>query len=670
MIAAIALVAAATQWQTVTFTHPCAHSSIVLEAFGKQIGETIKPSGGVNKDYFLVRFDEMPIEDAKAAIAKTLNATWSRKGDVLYLTRTRAQELAEENAINEELKRSLQLRIDGAIKRNRDRKPLVLVEVIEEMRNQTSPKPFGGYTYNESPLRRFEDRVEATLTVDDLMSLPLGSTIYSDDPRLEERPFPPAWMDAAKAFRQDREVWYRAQQVSGLTDENSFGLNYPGSLVHKIELEFNRKPDSLGISISFRAGIRSLSSDFSGGSGIVSSENEWPDFYRGLDEPLEIGKDMKEAWNYFVPRGWVFAGRRNPRVMTRKELPRLLAQVIDDLPNNEPLTSLVSWPILQAAERKKTNIVALFADGVLHWPFRQSVEDGMTLSSVFGFGWNIFMATFDTELSCWIARPFDPAGARKNRMDRPAFATLLKRARADGWIRLNNMAGFIRRTEIETLEPSWQTWLGIAEFLGEDDWSWPGVFSRGGNGTAVYARLSTSQQRAAWSGGIEIPLSLWPSGVWEVLATSDWGRARMIPAGLDMSSLEAQQGRRVSSLFGERLPAGTTLRVQVVEGTELWVGYEKTGFQMDLERYANISVNPDYDGLSDQKVDRVAVGPTETLTVELVVPNVGSVVMTARYGRVPFFDELGPVEQLPASAQAAIAAAIQKARGGSRTSYN
>lgn len=44
--------------------------------------------------------------------------------------------------------------------------------------------------------------------------------------------------------------------------------------------------------------------------------------------------------------------------------------------------------------------------------------------------------------------------------------------------------------------------------------------------------------------------------------------------------------------------------------------------------------------------------------------------MTAEFRRVPFVDELGPVEQLPAPARAAIAAAIQKARGGSQTSYN
>ena len=661
---ALIFAAVVAQTETVTLTHPCAHSSIVLEAFGNQIGETIKPSGSVNKDYFLIRFDEMPVEDAKAAIAKTLNATWSRKGDVLYLTRTRAQERAEEKAITEELRRSIQRSIDAAIKRNQERKPYVLTDVIEEMRNQDSRRWFDNYSYNESPLQRFKDRIEATLTVDDLMSLPLGSTFYSTDPASGDNAFPSAWTAIVKKYGEDRLVWYRARLGAGLDDEYGYAYDSSsGSVVDEITLVFARTPESVVISLTVRVDNGSLGTSFGGGRGIGRSNNEWRGFYRDLEEPVEISKEMMEAWNFVSPSGGLFFGRRRPRVRTRTEVPRLLAQVINDLPNNEPLTGLVSWPILEAAERKETNIVALFGDGVLQWPFGDSIEEGATLTSVFGYGWSNFVATFDKDLSCWIARSPNPVAARKYRMDRPAFAALLKKAWTDGWIRLNDMAGFIRRTGIEALERSWQTWLGIAEFSAQDDLTWL-VYSGDDLSTAVYSRLSPSQQRAAWSGGIELPLSFWPTGVWQSLSTSNWRNQRLVPPGVERFSLEGQHGRRVSSLFKGRLPAGTTLRIQVVQGTELWVGHEESGFQMDLEMYAQISIDPDYGGRTGMKVDRVAVGPTETLTVELVVPNAGSIVMTAEFRRVPFVDELGPVDQLPASAQAAIAAAIQKARGG------
>ena len=104
MLAAIIFGAVLAQERTVTFTHPCAHSSVVLEAFGREIGETIKPGRSVNKDYFLVRFDGMPVEDAKAAIAKTLKAKWEMKDGTLYLTRTRAMENQERSEQGELLK--------------------------------------------------------------------------------------------------------------------------------------------------------------------------------------------------------------------------------------------------------------------------------------------------------------------------------------------------------------------------------------------------------------------------------------------------------------------------------------------------------------------------------------------------------------------------------------
>ncbi|MCH8980365.1 MAG: hypothetical protein IH945_14165, partial [Armatimonadetes bacterium] len=71
--------------QTITFTHPCAHSSVVLEALGKELNLALKPSGSVNKDYFLIRFKDVPAEEALDKIAQTLNATWTQKDDVRYL---------------------------------------------------------------------------------------------------------------------------------------------------------------------------------------------------------------------------------------------------------------------------------------------------------------------------------------------------------------------------------------------------------------------------------------------------------------------------------------------------------------------------------------------------------------------------------------------------------
>ncbi|MCH8978931.1 MAG: hypothetical protein IH945_06775, partial [Armatimonadetes bacterium] len=86
--------------QTITFTHPCAHSAVVLKALGKELNLTLNPSGSVNKDYFLVSFKDVPVQQAFEKISETLNAKWVKKGDVTYLTRSSDIDKAEVQAGN------------------------------------------------------------------------------------------------------------------------------------------------------------------------------------------------------------------------------------------------------------------------------------------------------------------------------------------------------------------------------------------------------------------------------------------------------------------------------------------------------------------------------------------------------------------------------------------
>lgn len=73
MIIALLLLA---QTKTVTFSHPCASSAVVLEALGKQLGVQMKPSGSVMKDFFAVRFTDRSADEIKRLIAETLSAEW------------------------------------------------------------------------------------------------------------------------------------------------------------------------------------------------------------------------------------------------------------------------------------------------------------------------------------------------------------------------------------------------------------------------------------------------------------------------------------------------------------------------------------------------------------------------------------------------------------------
>ena len=463
MLAAIILSAALVQERTVTFTHPCAHSSVVLEAFGREIGETIMPGGSVNKDYFLVRFDGMPVEDAKEAIAKALNATWAKQGDTLYLNRTHAQELAEESAIDENLRRTMLQDIKRARTRVSNSGPFVLAELIEKMKVFASLKSFTSSDEVASPYERFKDRILAVLDVDDLMDLPLGSTPYSSNPQFDERPFPPALADAVKAYREEREVW--TQVVEAALDDSTWHYDrdiQTGAMLQKVVIEFDRRKGSVFIWVGLGIDLNTYTARIDRWIPGYSSMSQWSRFYGNVDGRVKIAKVMTDAWNFITPQSGNSNGLRFRSARKRSELPALLARTVEDLAHNEPLTVLVSWPILEVAERKGANIVALFDDSVIGWPLSAELADDMPLVSVFRRAGRGFMATYDKGLSCWLARPVNPSAARFERADREEVGRLLDAVKRDSWMRLDDMAGFLRRTGMSALPEVWKTWVNIA----------------------------------------------------------------------------------------------------------------------------------------------------------------------------------------------------------------
>jgi hypothetical protein len=108
MLAALALALVVPQRTTVTFTHPCAHSSAVLEALGREMGVKMAAGGSVLKDYFAVRFTDREPEVVKRLIAETLNAEWVQRGEYLVLDRGPLQEKKEAEQKNLALMESIE----------------------------------------------------------------------------------------------------------------------------------------------------------------------------------------------------------------------------------------------------------------------------------------------------------------------------------------------------------------------------------------------------------------------------------------------------------------------------------------------------------------------------------------------------------------------------------
>ncbi|MCH7945617.1 MAG: hypothetical protein IIC73_06330, partial [Armatimonadetes bacterium] len=115
MLSALIFAAALQGTRTVTFSHPCAHSSVVLEALGEELGLILKPSGSVNNDYFLVRFDDVDVETVFEKISEILTTTWTKEGDVYYLGRTRKQDNQDKAKDDEPLLRAHRMFVEKTL---------------------------------------------------------------------------------------------------------------------------------------------------------------------------------------------------------------------------------------------------------------------------------------------------------------------------------------------------------------------------------------------------------------------------------------------------------------------------------------------------------------------------------------------------------------------------
>ena len=107
------LLSVISQNNAIDFVHPVASSKVVLEALGERIGMDLRPSGTVQKDYFLVRSISDSPETIMERIATTLNASWTERNGVRYLGRS----IAEDREILGYAKKDLEVAIEQYIEK-------------------------------------------------------------------------------------------------------------------------------------------------------------------------------------------------------------------------------------------------------------------------------------------------------------------------------------------------------------------------------------------------------------------------------------------------------------------------------------------------------------------------------------------------------------------------
>ncbi len=662
MIAALLLLFATPQAATVTFTHPCAHSSVVLAAFGKQIGETIKPTGSVLKDYFLVRFGSMPVEDAKKAIARALSATWTRDGDVVYLTRTRAQEVAEENAIADAFKKAVQREIDDARADVAKYEALTLASVTAGLKGKSDGID-QTYSQINEPIQRLRQRITASLSVDDVLKSPIGITRYSNKPGLDDFPFTPTFQEIYKTFLLESDIWWTAEDASNLGQGGSRRSDIAGKVGATASFEFSRDGHSFDLSFQFTLDNAGSSMGRGGAYALYEFDNQWYKFIKDIQGKPKIDDATREAWNEQKPsEGFFRTGMRLAPMRKRKNWGSIYSSIARDVIKNEPLSVLVSWPIIQAAESKSTNIVAVLPDSLIGWLKGASIEQDTSLGSLFTYATYTMWANYDDSLKCWLAHPLDNVGNRKYRLNRDAFAGLIVAATQNGWTGLDDFATYIRKNGFHGLTESWFDLLTMAEGAEFDDE--PSFYYRDVHfATKLYAAISDVQRRAAWNGGTEIPVSQWPTKILELLKNHDWSQDRFALPGTQLEDYPSNEGRRVSAVMREKLHFGTVLRVKVDRTNPIWVSSRDSGYASTVEGIAANFVDSDSNP-KNQRYKGFAIGTHEQLTIELAVPNVGTTRLMRVFEYTPFVDELVPFDKLPTRVQDAVRAEMKRIRGG------
>ncbi len=166
MLAALLLIAQ--QPKTVTITHPCASAAVVLEALGKEMGVTVRPSGTVAQDYFAIKLTGVPIEEAMRVIAVTLDAEWLRKETVLYLDRGPKQQLKAKLEEDEGIRKSVKEFLDKNPEREIDKDAIkkALIDVSDPKRSPALMQEAGKTLQAYSPEVRLGGRVVRVLGED------------------------------------------------------------------------------------------------------------------------------------------------------------------------------------------------------------------------------------------------------------------------------------------------------------------------------------------------------------------------------------------------------------------------------------------------------------------------------------------------------------------------
>ena len=653
------LALAIAQPQTITFSHPCAHSSVVLDALGKQLGVTMKPSGSVNQDYFLVHLTDVPKQEALDKIAATLNADWVVKGGVNYLERGARQEEQELIDRTSYLRKKI---VDSLASPELDVSGTYgtaeAMQLVSQA--QASADTSGANVEYRAKLQatghyqRFLKQFLRGLGVERIMSPGISKRAnYSDRPAQGELQVPADLKPLVSQFYREVAAHHEALARLGVS---RFVNGFQG-------LYLEDPPKRIVVDVSYSYWWVSATLSVDQGEHLLQVAWLTPSF----DAP-PMGVTVPAGAKFeFDPVGHEIALRLSERHM--QSPPQPIAPVspearlaIRSMPEFEPLSALYSSALIALASDAGKNVVAVLPDSIitsLRWVQPELSQD---LTEFLRRIASVRLAF--SEEDRWItARPLHPEYVRANRFPRNAVARFLKAYDLDQRLTLENVSVLAdactdaegRLTYTKLAMSGLLAGAAIPDAM-SDQWSLSGQL------LSVYASLPKLSKDAARSDWVSLPVTSLGGPTLNRIGALIGQQGKLVstaprtsnhPWWTDAHSINSYSpGPRLGALPGE-FPKGTQIAIRVFESDLLEPLPTSQGVYTNsagsLTQLALMYVSSSQGRTPNLPFDmtQMYILPTERFELRIELPDgrsasFGTDVMSRKFGRVPH-----AVESLP-----------------------
>ncbi|MCH8978363.1 MAG: hypothetical protein IH945_03865 [Armatimonadetes bacterium] len=527
MLAALILAAMVQGSRSVTFSHPCAHSSVVLEALGEELGLILRPSGSVNNDFFLVRFDGVDAETAFEKIAEYLNATWTQKEGVYYLGRTGAQDKSIAMRGRERLQNAVEEYLASAKRAKEWTRAMALAalrpHLLEDGRfdGRTATKAL----LEDGPFRELLDEFIRAVGSEKLTEPgQTRRTVYRWSPGGDERKIPGSVRQAAQRTITSVRAFRAA--VRELGDPSAFPSTKPADIsigdvtglsTNSFAFAVTDWGDNLMVQVvAAEGGLRPYDAFVHMTADTAPSQLSAIQSLDGVYRPSDLAKALAVR---FRPWPDVFSNRLTERDDQFEEIIAWYESGFD----TDPLQLFAGEAFLQAAEASGLNIVALLPDRLATSPVAGE-RDGSPLSTVI------------RELAYWTYLDVDDGwisvtpGSREGtdeRFDRAAAARFALQSYEDGWQRIDPLAELANSCDGAR---AFSYARELSDLLQPTRRATRTIDPREVRLLKLYANLPAGARRQAKEGGVNWPIAQVPgptrARLADAIAQSDLGRDR------------------------------------------------------------------------------------------------------------------------------------------------